>query len=73
MKNANPNKHVYSLRGIEIQGMKMNIKIKNLTDEEQNVSVQCKETLSDEKLQMVKNYLNWEGFNEEATKYNYEN
>lgn len=70
MKKSYPNKNIYSLKGIEIRGMKMNIKIKNSTDDEQSVSVECNEKLSDENLEMVKNYLNWEGFNEEARDYN---
>ena len=51
----------------------MNIKIKSLTPEEQKVEVDCKNKISKKDLEYIKNYLIMEGFNEEATKYNYEN
>jgi hypothetical protein len=71
-KNPVPKK-IYTLRNIEIRGIKMNIKIKSLTPEEQKVEVDCKNKISKKDLEYIKNYLIMEGFNEEATKYNYEN
>jgi hypothetical protein len=71
-KNPAPKK-IYTLRNIEIRGIKMNIKIKSLTPEEQKVEVDCKNKISKKDLEYIKNYLIMEGFNEEATKYNYEN
>jgi hypothetical protein len=71
-KNPVPKK-VYSLRNIEIRGIKMNIKIKSLTPDEQKVEVDSKVNISKKNLIYIKNYLQMEGFNEEATKYNYEN
>ncbi len=71
-KNPAPKK-VYNLRNIQIRGIKMNIKIKSLTPEEQKVEVDCKNQISKKDLEYIKNYLIMEGFNEEASKYNYEN
>jgi hypothetical protein len=51
----------------------MTVKIKSLTPEEQKVEVDSRTKISKKDLEYIKSYLIMEGFNDEATKYNYEN
>ena len=71
-KNPTP-KRIYTLRNILIRGIKMTVKIKSLTPEEQKVEVDSRTKISKKDLEYIKSYLIMEGFNDEATKYNYEN
>jgi hypothetical protein len=68
--NKNPNQKIYSIKNIIISGMKMNVRIKNIAVDEQNVLVECEKRLTKKQLENIKKYLYMEGFNDEAEEYN---
>jgi hypothetical protein len=68
--NKNPNRRIYKLDNIIISGLKLNVKIKNIAVDEQNVLVECKSQLTKKQLERIKKYLYMEGFNDEAEEYN---
>lgn len=59
----------YSFK-IKIRGNDMKVDIKNISIDQQQVMVNCKNKLTKKQLEYVKSYLYMEGFNDEAETHN---